>query len=156
MRLIDEATGTVYRTLEQGEVLTYRGRFEDCFEAKHSLVKTGEKREGWQLDSPLETLAKAMPPQGVKSRVALKLEEEYEDKLRLYARAEVDADALAKAKEDKNSFVNAIPKEVTDMLARKREMELARMVEERIAQLEKVVVALGGGVEFLKHRNRFF
>ena len=62
MRLIDEATGIVYRTLEQGEVLTYRGRFEDCFEAKHNLIKTGERTDQWRLDIG----SKGVAPEGIK------------------------------------------------------------------------------------------
>lgn len=121
MRLIDEATGIIYRTLEQGEVLTYRGRFEDCFEARHSLVKTGEKCEGWQFDSPLETLQKAIPPQGIKSRVALKLEEEYQENLKRYNSAQIDVNALARAEQDRNAFINAIKPSVDDRLAQQRE-----------------------------------
>ena len=120
MRLIDEATGIIYRTLEQGEVLTYRGSFKDCFEAQHSLVKTGEKCEGWQLDSPLEAPQRAIPPQGVRSRVALKLEEEYQENLKRYNSAQIDVNALARAEQDRNAFINAIKPSVDDRLAQQR------------------------------------
>ena len=62
MRLIDEETGTIYRTAEHGEVIEYHGAFSNSFHARHGLIDTGQKCDNWRLGVG----CKGIPPQGIK------------------------------------------------------------------------------------------